>query len=120
MKPSLFFALFVSSQLTLSAQDTFYVKRKTPPQAQLQMAAWDTTNRDSIVSYTIEYQKPNSNIFVVEHKTESTLWAPWEVARAGRRVLFTDIIAVDNTGRKYRLPDRYYVAEMWVPVKVPK
>lgn len=115
----LLFAFVLAGNKTVSAQDTFYVKKKTPQPAQMQRAAWDTTNRDSIVSYTMEYQKPGSNIFVVQHNT-GPLRAPWEVARAGRRILFTEIIAVDSNGRKYRQPDRYYVAGVWVPVKEPK
>lgn len=121
MKNVLLFLLVILFSGTASAQDTFYVKKKNPAVVMRNAppAAWDTTNRDSIVSYTMEYQKPGSNIFVVTHNT-GPLRAPWEVARAGRRILFTDIIAIDSNGRKYRQPDRYYVAGTWVPVKAPK
>lgn len=115
----LLFACALAGNNTVSAQDTFYVKKKTPQPAQMQRAAWDTTNRDSIVSYTMEYQKPGSNIYVVLHEKGPRLSAPWEVTRAGRRILYTEIIAVDSNGRKYRQPDRYYAAGVWVPVKTP-
>jgi len=112
--------VFCFAAADLRAQDTFHVKKKRPQPAQLQRAAWDTTNRDSIVSYTVEYQKPGSNIYVVLHKQGPYLIAPWEATQGGKRVLFTEIIAVDSNGRKYRQPDRYYAAGRWVPVKEPK
>lgn len=100
------------------AQDTFYVKKNpvrtvaSPP-----VAVWNPDNGDSIVSYTVEYQKPGTNIYVVLHEKGPHLLAPWEATTNGKRVLFTEIIAVDSNGRKYRQPDRYYAAGIWVPVK---
>ncbi len=121
MKPVLFtVSVFCFVAMNLQAQDTFYVKKKNPQPAQLQRAAWDTNNRDSIVSYTVEYQKPGSNIYVVLHEKGPQLYAPWEAAREGKRVLFTDIIAIDSNGRRYRQPDRYYALGVWVLVKTPK
>lgn len=112
--------VFCFAAMNLQAQDTFYVKKKSPQPAQLQRAAWDTNNRDSIVSYTVEYQKPGSNIFVVLHEKGPRLYVPWEASRAGKRILYTAIIAVDSNGRKYRQPDQYYSLGRWFPVKEPK
>lgn len=116
-----FISIMLLCEYKVSAQDTFYVSKKNPPVAvqPMRMAAWDTTNRDSIVSYTVEYPSKTGNIWVKAHMTGPWLRVPGDRPR-GQRVLFTEIIAVDSTGRKYRQPDRYYVSGYWVPVKLPK
>lgn len=102
------------------AQDTFHVaKKKRPVVAVLPLVAWDSTNHDSIVSYTVEYPPKSGNIWVVAHMRGPYLLVPVEAPR-GKRVLFKDIIAVDSTGKKYRQPDRYYISGIWVPKDPPK
>ncbi len=120
-----FFILVIClfAQSDIFAQDTFYVKKKNSPvvtPGAMTTAAWDTTNRDSIVSYTVEYQKPNGRIWVVLHQTGPYFNIPPEAVSTHKRILFTEIIAVDSNGRKYRQPDRYYVSGYWVQVKPPK
>lgn len=102
------------------AQDTFYVKKKkSAPVVAKKRPAWDSTNHDSIVSYTLEYQKPNSTIWVKLHQQGPFLQVPNEVYGSGRRVLFTEIIAIDENGQRYRQPDRYWQNGIYVPVKSP-
>lgn len=105
----------------LQAQDTFYVKKHTAVQVvQTQIIYADTTVRDSIVSYTAEYQKPGSTIYSRIHMKGPYLQIPPDVQGTGQRVLFTEIIAIDRNGRRYRQPDRYYAGGVWVPAKKPK
>jgi len=109
-----------NASFDLPAQDTFHVaKKKRPVVAILPLVAWDSTNRDSIVSYTVEYPPKSGNIWVVAHMRGPYLLLPIEAPR-GKRVLFKDIIAVDSSGRKYRQPDRYYISGIWVPKDPPK
>jgi hypothetical protein len=111
---------FLCGKISLSAQDTFYVKKPTKRvvtvQRQLQ---WDSTNTDSIISYTLEYQKPNSTIWVKLHQQGPHIIMPTEVYGSGRRVLITEIIAMDENGVRYRQPDRYWINGLMVPVKAP-
>lgn len=115
------FMLFIlcGTGIQLCAQDTFYVKKRTQVTrvANAPRPAWDSTNTDSIVSYTAEYQKPGTNIYARIHMTGPKLSIPPEVYGRGVRVLFTEIIAVDAQGRKYRQPDRYWINGITVPVK---
>lgn len=99
-----------------AAQDTFYVKRKTPSSSDLQtrVANADTISHDSIITYTCEYRKPGSNIWTVNHMKGPYLEVPDEVFGTGTRVLFTEIIAIDRNGRRYRKPDRYYSGGVYV------
>lgn len=102
------------------AQDTFYVKKKNPAAVQRQqqpVVYTDTTTKDSIVSYTAEYQKPGTNIYARIHMKGPYLNIPPDAQ--GQRVIFTEIIAVDKNGRKYRMPDRIYAGGYTVPVKEP-
>jgi hypothetical protein len=116
MRASLFFLLFLCSAASALAQDTFYVKKKSPAlvQASPVVVYADTTLRDSIVSYTAEFQKPGTNIYARVHMKGPRLSIPPEAQ--GQRITFTEIIAVDRTGRKYRLPDRMYAGGYMVPV----
>jgi hypothetical protein len=114
------FLFLLSCSMMMSAQDTFYVKKNSPRLvASPPAASWDSTNTDSIVSYTAEYQKPNSNIFVQLHLTGPTLAVPPEVYNGRTRVIFTEIIAVDTNGRKYRQPDCIWLNGVIVPLKTP-
>jgi len=111
--------LFIG-QNDLCAQDTFHVsKKKRPVVAVLPIATWDSTNHDSIISYTVEYPPKSGNIWVTAHLQGPYLLVPIEAPR-GKRILFTDIIAIDSSGRKYRQPDRYYISGIWVPKDPPK
>ena len=103
----------------ISAQDTFYVKKNARHEVVQHRTAWDSTNVDSIISYTVEYHKPNSTISMRLHQQGPTLQLPSEVYGSGRRVLFTDIIVVDDQGRRYRQPDRYWQNGITVPVNTP-
>jgi hypothetical protein len=119
----LFILFFLcGNAVALSAQDTFYVKKKTKPviAQRQQVFTWDSTNTDSIVSYTLEYQKPNSTIWVKLHQQGPYIVMPHEVYGSGRRVLITDIIAIDANGRRYRQPDRYWINGLMVPVAPAK
>lgn len=101
-------------------QDTFYVKKKNPAAVQRQQQTvvyTDTTTRDSIVSYTAEYQKPGTNIYARIHMKGPYLTTPPDAQN--QRVIFTEIIAVDKNGRKYRMPDRVYAGGIVVPLKDP-
>ena len=113
-------SVLLFDQHDIFAQDTFYVKKKNRPvvAAPMRMAAWDTTNKDSIASYTVEYPAKTGNIWVKAHMKGPWLHVPSDRPK-GQRVLFTEIIAMDSTGRKYRQPDRFYVSGIWVPVKAP-
>ena len=108
--------LFLLSAGNLHAQDTFYVKKKNTPLTGTGVVVRDTSKSDSIVSYTVEYQREGSNIWVLAHMNGPFLMVPFD-ARNGKRVLFKDIIAVDANGRKYRRPDQYYSGGVWVDVK---
>ncbi|HTF04210.1 MAG TPA: hypothetical protein VK826_09290 [Bacteroidia bacterium] len=66
----------------------------------------------------MEYQREGSNIWVVAHMNGPYLVTPNDAPR-GKRILFTEIIAVDANGRKYRRPDRYYNGGIWVDVQPP-
>lgn len=105
MRLLLFAALF-SFTLHVHAQDTFYVKKKT---------VLNIDAPDSIVSYTVEYQKPGTNIYARIHMQGPYLYVPAEIPGSSQRVLFTEIIAVDRNGRRYRQPDQYYAGGIWVP-----
>lgn len=65
------FFLMMSSLPTVSfCQDTFYVKKKQQYQIAKQEPAqrfnWgDTAIKDSVLTYTVEYKKPGTNIWVV-------------------------------------------------------
>lgn len=116
----LFLLLLLGNASSLSAQDTFYVKKKTKAVvAPRRMLTWDSTNTDSIVSYTLEYQKPNSTIWVKLHQQGPHIIMPVEVYGSGRRVLITEIIAIDANGNRYRQPDRYWINGLMVPVAPP-
>lgn len=109
--------LFVGFGLTMHAQDTFYVKKK-PPQhtvTQKERVAIDSSDNDSIVSYTLQYKKRNSNLWVVRHEKGPRINVPHNSEYEGR-VLITDIIAVDKNGVKYRKPDKYYSGGIWADV----
>ena len=109
--------LFLFSGL-LSGQDTFYVKKKNTP-------AWVTGgagtvvapeyDTDSIISYTVEYQRPGTNTWVVLHMTDPYLIVPSEAySGGGTRVWFRDIMAIDASGRKYKQADRMWKGGVWV------
>lgn len=117
----LLISFLLIDQHDILAQDTFYVKKKNAPVVSqpLRMAAWDSTNHDSIISYTVEYPSKTGNIWVIAHLKGPGLYVPNEAPR-GKRVLFSDIIAIDSTGTRYRKPDRYYVSGIWVPKDPPK
>ena len=118
----LFFLFFLLPGIgsALYAQDTFYVKKKTKAViAPRRSPVWDSTNTDSIVSYTLEYQKPNSTIWVKLHQQGPHIIMPTEVYGSGRRVLITEIIAIDANGNRYRQPDRYWINGLMVPVAAP-
>jgi hypothetical protein len=112
----LFFFAFLFGNLP--AQDTFYVKKKEAPIIVSDAVAPDSSNHDSIVSYTMEYQREGSNIWVVAHMGGPYLVPPSDAA-PGKRILFTEIIAVDRNGRKYSRPDQYYNGGIWVDVNSP-
>lgn len=99
------------------AQDTFYVKKNTPRETvvQSERAPIDSSENDSIVSYTMQYKKANSNIWIVRHEKGPQFVTPMGSEYDGR-ILFSDIIAVDKNGVKYRKPDKYYTRGIWVEV----
>jgi hypothetical protein len=120
MRQFILLILLLSLAGTISAQDTFYVKKK--PAVTVTNRAWtDSSNHDSLVSYTVEYQKPGSNLFIVLHEYGGrTFSIPWEATQNGNRILVRDIIRIDDNGRRYRQPDMYYAGGYWVPVKPAK
>lgn len=90
------------------AQDTFYVKKKQQKQiVNNARPVWTENNRDSIVSYTVEFQKPGSNVYVVLHEKGPYLRNPTPAygPRGCARLIFTEIIAIDQNGVRYRQPD---------------
>lgn len=108
---------------SLSAQDTFYVKKKqTPVPGGVKPAAVQDWENDSIVSYTMEYQKPGTNTWVLLHLLGPYLTLPAEVYTkdGGTRVWFRDIIAVDANGKKYKQPDRLWKSGVWVTLDQQK
>lgn len=105
----------------IHAQDTFYVKKKQPRPAVVatQLPRLDTSwNGDTVISYTAEYKPAAGNIWVVVHMKGPRLSPPHE-APPGARILLTEIIAKDSSGRRYRIPDQYYIAGAYFPVKSP-
>lgn len=105
----------------IHAQDTFHVKKKQPrpPATDVQLARLDTSwNGDTVISYTAEYKSATGNIWVVVHMYGPRLSPPRE-APPGTRMLFTEIIAKDSSGRRYRISDQYYIAGAYFPVKSP-
>jgi hypothetical protein len=97
-------------------QDTFYVKKSIPPQVTpVQQRIADSSHHDSIVSYTLQYQKANSNIWIVRHEKGPYIMVP-SGSEAEGRILISDVIAVDSAGRKYRKPDQYYMGGVWADV----
>jgi hypothetical protein len=107
----------------MNAQDTFYVKKKRPVQvADNPRPAWTADNKDSIVSYTLEFQKPGSNVFVVVHEKGPYLKIPYEAygPRGPVRIIYTEIIAIDQNGIRYRQPDLVRYNGVIVPLKEPK
>lgn len=110
--------LFMCFGLTMHAQDTFYVKKNpTPTITQQVQTVVDSSENDSIVSYTLQYRKANSNIWIVRHEKGPHIYVPASSEYTGR-VLISDIIAVDKNGVKYRKPDKYYSGGIWA--EVPK
>ena len=107
---------------TVHAQDTFYVKKKNKytvvqQDVQPRFNPGDTTIRDSILTYTAEFKKPGSNVWVVIHCKGPFLMVPSEAyGQQNSRVLFSEIVCADKTGRRYRIPDRYYLSGIWAPV----
>lgn len=105
----------------IHAQDTFHVKKKQPRPvvAATQLPRLDTAwNGDTVISYTAEYKSATGNIWVVAHLYGPRLSPPRE-APPGTRILFTEIIAKDSSGRRYRISDQYYIAGAYFPVKSP-
>lgn len=99
------------------AQDTFYVKKSRKAEvARPSPVVWEPENTDSIVSYTVEFQKPGTNIWVVLHESGPRLGIPLAAygPNGTSRVYFKDIIAVDSNGRKYKQPDRLWKGGVWV------
>jgi hypothetical protein len=106
---------------SLYAQDTFHVKKKQPRPAvaATQLPRLDTSwNGDTVITYTAEYKSATGNIWVVVHMKGPRLSPPPE-APPGARILLTEIIAKDSSGRRYRIPDQYYIAGAYFPVKSP-
>lgn len=105
----------------IHAQDTFHVKKKQPRPAVavIQLPRLDTAwNGDAVISYTAEYKPSSGHIWVVVHMNGPRLSPPRE-APPGTRILLTEIIAKDSSGRRYRIPDQYYIAGAYFPVKSP-
>lgn len=105
----------------IHAQDTFYVKKKNPVVIQQpQNFNWgDTAIRDCVLTYTVEFKKPGSNIWVIAHCAGPGLRIPAEAYPVGeQRILFKEIVCIDRSGKRYRLTDRYYLGGLWV--EVPK
>jgi hypothetical protein len=116
----LFILLF---SFVMNAQDTFYVKKKQPVQVtNSQRPAWTADNNDSIVSYTMEFQKPGSNVFVVVHEKGPYLKIPYEAygPNGHVRIIYTEIIAIDQNGVRYRQPDLVRYNGITVPLKETK
>ena len=114
------FLIGVLLSISSPAQDTFYVKKKNPPVTQvLERPVWDSTNTDSIVSYTVEFQRPGTNIWVVLHEEGPELSVPSAAygQSGGTRVWFRDIIAVDQNGQKYKQPDRMWKSGIMVTLE---
>jgi hypothetical protein len=113
--------IFLFFCVQLHAQDTFYVKKKQPRSAvaQTQLPRLDTSWKgDTIITYTAEYKSATGNIWVIAHMKGPRLTPPPD-APPGTRILMTEIIAKNSSGRRYRIPDQYYIAGAYFPVKSP-
>lgn len=114
--------IFVLTE-NLCGQDTFYVKKKQPKQVvNNARPVWTADNKDSIVSFTVEFQKPGTNVYVVLHEKGPGLNTP--IGAYGQqgavRCIFTEIIAIDQNGVRYRQPDLVRYNGVTVPLTVPK
>ncbi len=123
MKYLFILTFLISLAGSVSAQDTFYVKKKQPRQVvNNARPAWTADNKDSIVSYTVEFQRPGSNVYVVLHEKGPYLNHPTAAYGPNGlvRLIYTDIIAIDQNGVRYRQPDLVKYNGVTVPLKAPK
>ena len=119
MRCCLFFLFAALCGNYLCAQDTFYVKKKKPAQVANAPRVWTPDSKDSIVSYTVEFRKPGSNVYVVLHEKGPYLLTPMGAygPTGAVRCIFTEIVAVDPNGRRYRQPDMVRYNGVTVPLK---
>jgi hypothetical protein len=120
MKLLLTILMVLSCSIIANAQDTFYVKKKQSKQVVTNARpVWTADNKDSIVSYTVEFQKPGTNVYVVLHEKGPYLGTPTAAygPKGLVRLIYTDIIAIDSNGVRYRQPDLIRYNGVTVPLK---